>query len=88
MSTLEIEGVYKDGRIKLSHKPKGVRASARVVVRFLDAEGTDDTPEVRNVAVERMLARMRKGISFGGPPYPTREQIYGERAKRITDRPD
>lgn len=88
MSTVEIEGVYEHGRVKLSRKPKNVRAPSRVVVKFLDAEGPDAAEEARKAAVERMLARMRKGIDFGGPPYPTREEIYGDRIKDITDRLD
>jgi hypothetical protein len=89
MSVVEIEGEYnKNGRIKLSRKPTGVRVPARVVVRFVDAEESDAGEEVRKAAVEKMLARMRGGIDFGGPPYPTREEIYGERIKDITDRLD
>lgn len=88
MSVVEIEGTYEHGRVKLSREPREVRGPSRVVVTFLDAEGPDAAEETRLAAAERMLVRMRKGIDFGGPPYSTREEIYEERTRRVTERPD
>ena len=83
MSVEEVEGLYDKGRIKLSRKPKGVRAPSRVIVKFLDAEGPEDT--ARRKAIERVLADVRKGFDLGGEPYPKREELY-DRVKRYTER--
>jgi hypothetical protein len=67
-----IEGIYKDGQVELLEQPEGLR-EARVIVTFLPLT----TPEgARGEARGRMLARMRAGLSLGGPPYPTRDEIY------------
>lgn len=67
-----IEGIYKDGQVELLEQPAGLR-EARVIVTFLPLM----TPEgTRGEARDRMLARMRSGLPLGGPPYPTRDEIY------------
>jgi hypothetical protein len=67
-----VEGIYKDGEVELLERPEGLR-EARVVVTFLPPASTElSREEARN----RMLSRMRAGISLGGPPYPKREEIY------------
>ncbi len=67
-----VEGIYKDGEVELLEHPEGLR-EARVIVTFLPP--TPAKPS-REEARNRMLARMRAGIPLGGPPYPTREEIY------------
>jgi hypothetical protein len=67
-----VEGIYKDGEVELLERPEGLQ-EARVIVTFLPLPLTEPSPvEARN----RMLSRMRTGIPLGGPPYPTREEIY------------
>jgi hypothetical protein len=44
-----------------------------------------DGPE-RDAAIEQLLAEMDAGIDFGGAPYPTREEIYNERADELERR--
>jgi hypothetical protein len=79
MSLLTVEGIYKDGKIELSELPGTVESPARVLVTFLPAEvppaGESDREELRR----RAFARMREGIDLGGPPYPSREEIYDRR---------
>ena len=65
--TTSVEGIYKDGEVRLLERPQNLR-EARVIVTFLPPTSA----EARN----RMLNRMRAGIPLGGPPYPTREEIY------------
>jgi hypothetical protein len=62
-----VEGIYKDGEVKLLERPQDLQ-EARVIVTFL--------PPTSAEARDRMLSRMRAGIPLGGPPYPTREEIY------------
>ena len=67
-----IEGVYRDGQVELLEKPEGLPES-RVIVTFLPPRPAESpSHEARN----RMLSRMRTGLHLGGPPYPTREEIY------------
>jgi hypothetical protein len=67
-----VEGVYRNGEVELFERPEGLGES-RVIVTFLPATSEDQT---RAEARERMLSRMRKGLALGGPPYPSREEIY------------
>ncbi len=84
MSTvLTIRGVYRDGQVELSQRPEGLGERAPVLVTFLPAdEGSEPEPaadaeaEARRAAGERFLARLKRGIPFGGPPYPKREELY------------
>lgn len=74
-----VEGIYKDGEVKLLEHPAGLR-EARVVVTFLpSAVAAPSREEARN----RLIHRMRTGIDLGGPPYPQREreEIYGRSSK-------
>jgi hypothetical protein len=43
---LTIEGVYKDGKIELSERPKHVDDAARVLVTFLPPRGSDDAARI------------------------------------------
>jgi hypothetical protein len=67
-----IEGIYKDGQVELLEQPEGLR-EARVIVTFLPLTTSERS---RGDVRGRMLARMRTGLSLGGPPYPTRDEIY------------
>lgn len=69
-----VEGIYEDGEIELLERPEGLRR-ARVIVTFLPSPPSEPSRE-REEARERMLNQMREGIDLGGPPYPTREEIY------------
>jgi hypothetical protein len=77
MALLTVEGIYRDGKIELSERPESVEATARVLVTFLPAP---EAPPVSAVDREtlrlRAIARMREGIHFGGPPYPSREELH------------
>jgi hypothetical protein len=83
MALLTIEGVYEDGKVELHEQPSRIPPRTRVLVTFLSEEGRDaradellERQRKRREAAERLLARMREGISFGGPPYPKREDLY------------
>jgi hypothetical protein len=94
MSLLTIEGVYKDGKIELDTPPAGIGGAARVLVTFLSPELARERDEqarereqARLAAGERLMARLREGIPFGGPPYPKREERY-DRVDRFNNRLD
>jgi hypothetical protein len=78
MSLLTVEGVYKDGKIELPELASSVGSPTRVIVTFLPTkapEAVDEAAEPEEMK-RRAIARMREGIHFGGPPYPTREELY------------
>lgn len=92
MVLMTVEGVYRDGKVELAEMPPDAPVQARVLVTFLPVEataaaepGTQATPEARRAAIDRLLARMRQGTDFGGPPYPKREELY-DRVKRYDQR--
>lgn len=68
-----VEGIYRGGQIELAETPDGIAEGVRVRVEFLPRELTD---EERRAAGDRLMARMRQGIDFGGSPYPSRESLY------------
>jgi hypothetical protein len=70
---LEIEGIYRDGKVELSEVPDGVQ-EARVRVVFLPDE--EQQRKARREAGKRLIARLKEGIPFGGSPYPKREELY------------
>ena len=82
LTLLTITGVYRDGKVELSQRPEGLGEHAPVLVTFLpEDEGSRPEPaageaEAKRAAGERFLARLKQGISFGGPPYPKREELY------------
>ena len=91
MSLVSVHGVYKNGRIELDERPGGVGESARVIVTFLPAGETEQArpesapdQEARREAGKRLMAILREGIPLGGPPYPTREELY-DRVDRFDD---
>jgi hypothetical protein len=91
MALQAVQGVYHDGKVELSERPEGVER-ARVVVTFLpELAGPDADTEAkereRKEAVERMLARMRAGIDFGGEKF-NRDEIYEERMRELEERYD
>jgi hypothetical protein len=80
---ITVEGVYRDGRVELPDRPLGIDEPARVLVTFLPPGLSDERGELartreqaRLAATERLLGRLSKGIPFGGPPYPKREELY------------
>jgi hypothetical protein len=83
MVLMTVEGTYRGGKVELTEMPAEVPDEARVLVTFLPAEaavetvhGVQATQELKKAAIVRLLARMRQGIDFGGPPYPKREELY------------
>jgi hypothetical protein len=68
-----IQGQYQDGRLELEENPP-IHAS-RVMVTFLDSAEVDQSQQA--ALRQRAFERMRTGISLGGPPYPTDDEIYG-----------
>lgn len=69
-----VEGIYEDGEVELLERPEGLQR-ARVIVTFLPPPPLEPSRE-RDEARKRLLNLMREGIDLGGPPYPTREEIY------------
>lgn len=67
-----VEGVYRNGEVELFERPEGLD-QARVIVTFLPRASRE---RAVSESRDRMLARMRQGLPLGGPPYPTREEIY------------
>jgi hypothetical protein len=82
MALLELEGIYRNGKVELLEEPEGIQ-EARVRVTFLPAE--DAESRARYEAGRRLLALLAEGIDFGGPPYPKREELY-DRVNRIGER--
>lgn len=78
-----VEGIYRDGRVEFSEPPEGLPDGARVRVTLV-APG--DNAEDREALRQKAFARMRQGIDFGGAPYPTRDEIYGERIDELDRR--
>jgi hypothetical protein len=83
LALVTVEGIYRDGRIELQELPLDAPAGARVLVTFLPPPmpqaGIDESAnyrQPRREAVGRLLARLKQGIDFGGPPYPKREELY------------
>ena len=82
-----VEGVYRQGKVELSEAPTGIEESS-VLVIFLQREAGDRAVsraqvEPTDVLLKRIQQRMEQGIPLGGPPYPTREEIYEERLRRF-----
>jgi hypothetical protein len=82
-SLLTLTGVYRDGKVEFSERPAGVGEDVRVLVTFLPANlgseseaAAQQAEEARRAAGERLIARLKQGIPFGGPPYPRREELY------------
>ena len=83
MTMITVEGVYRDGRVELPERPAGIGEPTPVLVTFLTPELAERRDELARAcesarldATERFLARLSKGIAFGGPPYPKREELY------------
>ena len=75
MAPRSVEGIYRDGRVELLEATEGVAEGTRVSIKF---PLTESSERKRCEAGDRLMARMRQGIDFGGLPYPTREEIYDE----------
>jgi hypothetical protein len=81
MALLTVEGTYRDGKIELSERPESVESTAKVLVTFLPAPSTTSRPDLggagdREALRKQAIARMREGLDFGGPPYPSREELH------------
>jgi hypothetical protein len=92
---LTITGIYRDGKVELSQRPEGLAEDASVLVTFLpenariapgpEAGMADVEAAARRAAGQRLLEMLEKGINFGGPPYPKREELY-DRVDRWIER--
>jgi hypothetical protein len=81
MALLTVEGIYKDGKVEHPELPGTIDSPSQVIVTFLPAlklaVGSDPgVVENRETIRLRVIARMRDGIHFGGPPYPSREELH------------
>ncbi len=83
MTMITVEGVYRDGKVELPDPPSGIGGPAPVLVTFLTSEVAEKRDELtkgresaRLAAADRFLARLKRGIPFGGPPYPKREDLH------------
>jgi hypothetical protein len=81
MALLTVEGIYKDGKVELTERPDHVDEAARVLVTFLPPNGSREKTMMvegqhRETLRQQAFARMKEGIHLGGPPYPTREELY------------
>jgi hypothetical protein len=71
---VSLEGVYSEGRVELKEKPP-VEATSRVIVTFIDS-GEQAESRSRDELRRRALRTMEEGLDLGGPPYPSREELY------------
>ncbi len=81
-----ITGVSGDGKVELSRRPEGLVEEASVLVPFLpehariapgpEAGMADAEAAARRAEGERLPEMLWKGLHFGGPPYPKREELY------------
>jgi len=83
-SLLTLAGIYRGGKVEFAERPTGVGEDVPVLVTFLPANQVDESEpsahaaeEARRAARERLVARLKQGMAFGGPPYPKREELYG-----------
>ena len=81
MALLTVEGIYKDGRVELVERPDNVGEAARVLVTFLPTNGPRENTSMlegqhRETLRQQAFARMKEGMHLGGPPHPTREELY------------
>jgi len=72
-----VEGGYENGRVELAERPVGVER-AKVYVTFVkEVEDRVVAPERTGIdVINRWLASMREGFALGGPPYPSRDDLY------------
>ncbi len=80
---LTLAGVYRDGKVEFTERPAGVGEDVPVLVTFLPGNQVSQskppsrlTEEERRSARERVLARLKQAMPFGGPPYPERDEFY------------
>ncbi len=92
-SLLTLAGVYRDGKVEFAERPSGVADDAPVLVTFLRAnQGSESEPsadaaeDARRAARERFVARLKRGMPFGGPPHPKREELH-DRFERSDESP-
>lgn len=81
---IQVEGVYRNGRIELLEQPENVAEETRAVVTFVPADEEAER-QARQEAWDRLMARFQEGIDFGGAPYPSREELH-ERVDRYASR--
>lgn len=84
MALLTVAGIYKDGKVQLAETPDGTPDEAPVLVTFLHQSSASMPEDTTRAAAERMIARMRAGIDFGGRF--DREELYDERLQRLAAR--
>lgn len=72
-----VRGYYKDGQIELLEKPEGVM-EGEVFILFSETGMMQVYDEHREAGRKRFVERLQKGYDLGGPPYPTREEIYAD----------
>jgi hypothetical protein len=79
--------------VEFPEPPVGVEEDVPILVTFPTKETAarkDETAQLgdtkRREAAERFLARLKKGIAFGGAPYPKREELY-DRFDRADESP-
>ncbi len=69
-----VEGRYENGRVELAEQPPGVER-AKVYVTFVVDSPTEPKSAPPD-AIEQWIAFLSEGLALGGPPYPTRDELY------------
>ena len=86
MAQVTVEGIYKDGKVELLERPKGL-TEGQVTVTLMSSISSV-TEEMENAnrlkAAERMIKRMREGIDLGGKF--DRNALYDERIEELERR--
>ncbi len=67
----------------LADFPSLTEEAVQAVIAFAAATAQEC---LRQKAVKKVLEDMRKGLDLGGPPYPTREEIYEDRTRELEER--
>lgn len=91
MASRTVEGIYRDGVVELTGPAPRVAPETRVLITFPPVEEASEgqgcgSEQSRRAALDRLMARLEKGIDFGGPPYPGREELY-DRAYKFDQGP-
>jgi hypothetical protein len=67
-------GIFRDRKVEFTAAPPGLVDGTRVKVQPL-AEEPPNAVE-REALRQEAFAEMKAGLNLGGPPYPTRDEIY------------
>lgn len=68
-------------RLQSEARKHGLEAD-EYVLRLIERQLPTRESSAKKEALEKIFADMEEGLPMGGPPYPSREEIYEERTGR------